>query len=147
MATIQRFEDMEIWKEARRFSFEVYKLTCEPPFATDFRFRDQIRAAAGSVKDNIAEGFERSGRLEFVNFLGFAKGSAGEVLSQLHRAFDEAYIEEGSYQTKTEEYERLSASIAGFISYLNRSEIKGQKFKRPPVISNQKPQISNLCVN
>ncbi|WP_416864695.1 MAG: four helix bundle protein [Imperialibacter sp.] len=129
MASIKRFEDLEIWKDARRLSFEVYKLTCEPPFATDFRFRDQIRAAAGSVMDNIAEGFERSGRLEFVNFLGFAKGSAGEVRSQLHRAFDQAYIKEATYQAKIEEYEKLSASIAGFISYLNRSEIKGQKFK------------------
>ncbi|CAD5250783.1 MULTISPECIES: four helix bundle protein [unclassified Imperialibacter] len=129
MATIKRFEDLEIWKEARRFSFEVYKLTCEPPFATDFRFRDQIRAAAGSVMDNIAEGFERSGRLEVVNFLDFAKGSAGEVRSQLHRAFDQTYINEATYQAKIEEYEKLSASIAGFISYLNRSEIEGQKFK------------------
>jgi four helix bundle protein len=129
MATIKRFEDLEIWKEARRLSFEVYKLTCEPPFVTDFRFRDRIRAVAGSVMDNIAEGFGRSGRLEFVNFLGFAKGSAGEVRSQWHRALDQAYIKEATYQAKIEEYEKLSASIAGFISYLNRSEIKGQEFK------------------
>lgn len=129
MATIKRFEDLDIWKEARRLSFEVYQFTEKPPFVTDFKFRDQIRAAAGSVMDNIAEGFERSGRLEFVNFLTYAKGSAGEVRSQVHRAFDQSYIVKEIYSVKVSEYEKLSAGIAGFIAYLNRSDIKGQKFR------------------
>lgn len=83
MATIKRFEDLEIWQIARRLCKEVFNLTNKGPFLKDFKFRDQIRSSSGSIMDNIAEGFERSSRLEFVNFLSIAKGSAGETRSQL----------------------------------------------------------------
>ena len=129
MATIKRFEDLEIWKEARKLSLEIYKITLKEEFNSDFRFRSQIRAAAGSVMDNIAEGFERSGRLEFVNFLGMAKGSAGEVRSQLYRALDQEYIDEATFSPIHAAFEKLGANIFGFIAYLNKSEVKGQKFK------------------
>ena len=129
MATIKRFEDLEMWGEARKLSLEIYKITLDGEFKSDLRFRSQIRAAAGSVMDNIAEGFERSGRLEFVNFLGMAKGSAGEVRSQLYRALDQEYIDEAQFAPIHAGFEKLGANLSGFIAYLNKSEIKGQKFK------------------
>ena len=92
MSTVTRFEELEIWKIARKLSVKVYEITERDVFGTDFRFRSQIRAAAGSVMDNIAEGFERSGRLEFVNFLSIAKGSTGEVRSQLYRACYQKFL-------------------------------------------------------
>ncbi len=95
----------------------------------DFRFKDQIKAASGSVMDNIAEGFERDSRLEFVNFLSIAKGSIGEVRSQLIRGFDVSYwTEESIFQIKND-YENLAKNIGNFIRYLNNTDIKGQKFK------------------
>ena len=77
-------------------------------FKSDFKFRDQLRASAGSVMDNISEGFERSSRLEFVNFLGIAKGSAGEVRSQLYRSVDNNYIDRIEGLGLIDEYEKLS---------------------------------------
>ncbi len=112
MATITRFEEMAIWQEARILSLKIFQLTNQELFSKEFRFRDQIKAAAGSVMDNIAEGFERSSRLEFINFLSYAKGSCGEVKSQLLKNYDS-----------------LASSISGFIIYLNKSDHKGQKFK------------------
>lgn len=129
MATIQHFEDLEIWQLAKSLSYKVFMLTKNEFFSRDFRFRDQIRSAAGSVMDNIAEGFERSSRLEFINFLSIAKGSAGEVRSQLHRAFDQNYVTEVEMQVLADEYKVLSSKLSGFIKYLNTSEHKGQKFK------------------
>lgn len=129
MATITKFEDLEIWKEARTLSLNVFQATNNTFFSSDLKFRSQIRSAAGSVMDNIAEGFERSSRLEFINFLGIAKGSCGEVKSQLYRALDQGFITDHEFDFLLKGYDKLSANIAGFISYLNKSEIKGQKFK------------------
>ncbi len=129
MATITKFEDLEIWKDARRLSFIIFQYTQNELFAKDFRFKDQIRAAAGSIMDNIAEGFERSSRLEFINFLSYSKGSRGEVKSQLYRAKDQQYISEVNFNESYAAYDKLASNIAGFISYLNQSEVKGQKFK------------------
>lgn len=112
MATINKFEDLEIWKEARRLNGLIFQITNNDFFRKDFKFKSQVQAASGSAIDNIAEGFERSSRLAFINFLSIAKGSCGEVKSQLYRSFDQ-----------------LSGSIAGFISYLNKTGIRGQKFK------------------
>lgn len=116
-------------EEARMLSVKIFAISETTPFSQDFRFRDQIRSAAGSVMDNIAEGFERSGRLGFINFLSISKGSTGEVRSQCYRALDQAYISKEQYDELHTGYEKLAAAISGFISYLNRSDIKGQKFK------------------
>lgn len=129
MATIKRFEDLEIWQLARRFSLDIFKITNIEPFSKDFKFRDQIRSAAGSAMDNIAEGFERSSRLEFINFLSISKGSTGEIKSQLYRALDQEYISQAIFNELYANYDKLAAGIGGFITYLNNSEIKGQKFK------------------
>jgi four helix bundle protein len=92
MATIIKFEEIEAWQKARVLAGEIFKLSNDTPLNKDFRFRDQINAAVGSIMDNIAEGFERGGRLEFLNFLTIAKGSCAEVRSQLYRVFDRKYI-------------------------------------------------------
>lgn len=130
MGTIYRFEDLPAWQQARSLYNNLHRLIeANSKFLGDFRFRDQIRAAAGSVMDNIAEGFERSSRLEFVNFLSIAKGSTGEVRSQLYRASDNDYADKMECLELIDEYEKLAKEIAGFISYLNQSTVKGQKFK------------------
>jgi four helix bundle protein len=88
MATIRRFEDLNVWQKARDLSKVIYLKSIKGSFSKDFALKDQINAASGSVMDNIAEGFERDGRLEFIQFLSYSKGSAGEVRSQLYRAYD-----------------------------------------------------------
>lgn len=128
MATIHRFEDLEIWQVAKKLSLKIFNLTETGPSSKDFKFRDQIRSSAGSVMDNIAEGFERSGQYELVNFLSISKGSSGEVRSQLYRGIDQNYFPENTIDV-IKEYEELASKISGFIKYLNQSEIEGQKFK------------------
>ena len=90
---VKDFEDLEIWKEARRLTCEIYNLSKTPKFSKDFGLRDQIQRAAVSIMSNIAEGFERGGNQEFVQFLYVAKGSCGELRSQLYVALDQAYID------------------------------------------------------
>ena len=129
MATITRFEDLEIWQEARRLAKEIHFISLETELKTDFRFRDQIKAASGSVMDNIAEGFERNGNLEFRQFLSIAKGSAGETRSQLYRVLDFNYINEEKFTILKIDYENLSGKINNFISYLNKKDFNGTKFQ------------------
>ncbi len=129
MATINRFEDLEIWQKSRELSLKIFNLANNSFFSKDFRFRDQLKSAAASIMDNIAEGFERSSRLEFINFLSISKGSAGEVKSQLHRALDQKYCSREEFDILCNECNKLAGNIAGFIGYLNKSDIKGQKFK------------------
>jgi four helix bundle protein len=90
--TIKRFEDLEIWQEARELSKYVFKLSSLEPFKSDYKFRDQMRASSGSTMDNIAEGFCRGGNKEFYQFLSISRGSCGEVRSQSYRAYDYEYI-------------------------------------------------------
>jgi four helix bundle protein len=129
MGTIKRFEDLELWAEARVLANKIYVLCEQGKFQKDYRFKDQIRSAAGSIMDNIAEGFERSSRLEFIQFLGIAKGSCGEVKSQLYRALDQAYVDQSEFDALYGLCDKLASGIAGFIQYLNKSSYKGQKFK------------------
>ncbi len=103
MATIQRFEDIKVWQKARGICREIYKITSSKEFQEDYRFRHQIRSSSGSIMDNIAEGFERGGRKEFIQFLGFAKGSSGELRSQLIRAFDQNYIDKETFDKMNQE--------------------------------------------
>jgi four helix bundle protein len=129
MSTISRFEELEIWKDARRLSQKIYAISIETELSKDFRFRDQIKAAAGSVMDNIAEGFERNGNVEFRQFLSIAKGSAGETRSQLYRVFNFGYINETKFDELKKECEVLSGKINNFITYLNKQNYRGTKFQ------------------
>ncbi len=92
MATITKFEDLEIWQLSRDLSKEIYSLTFIEPIKSDFRLKDQMRGSCGSIMDNITEGFERASKLEFINSLSYSKGEAGELKSQLYRCLDNKYI-------------------------------------------------------
>jgi four helix bundle protein len=129
MATITRFEDLEIWQLARNLSKKVYALTYKEPLASDFRLRDQMRGSSGSIMDNIAEGFERGSRLEFINSLSISKGETGELKSQFYRALDNAYISDFNFKELYDEADILTKKTTNFITYLNASKFRGQKFK------------------
>ena len=128
MATCSKFEDLQIWQEARVLSKSIYKLTSTEPFSRDYRFCAQIRAAAGSIMDNIAEGFEKENNKEFIQFLYIAKGSCGEVRSQLHRANDVDFISKEDYKKHIEQTLNLGTSISNFIKYLKNSDISGMRY-------------------
>ena len=130
MATIYRFEDLEIWQQARTLCNEIYPLTLSGSFQRDFKLRDQINGSSGSVMDNIAEGFERDGKLEFRQFLSISKASSGEVRSQLYRALDRNHITQEQFDLLKIKAEEISKKINNFIRYLNSTDKKGIKFKQ-----------------
>lgn len=125
---IDRFEEMEIWKEARELCKFVFELTSIEIFNKDFKLRDQIRSSSGSIMDNIAEGFERGGNKEFIQFLYIAKGSCGETRSQSYRAFDQGYISQQQLDELIVRTLTQSTKIANLIKYLKDSEFKGAKY-------------------
>lgn len=97
MAKIEKFEDIEAWKQAREITKLIYKASLSGNFSKDFALCNQIRCAGVSILSNIAEGFERGGDKEFLQFLAIAKGSCGEVRAQLYVAFDQNYIDEKQF--------------------------------------------------
>ena len=125
---ITRFEDLEIWQEARELCKVVYEITSTGPFSMDFKFRDQMRASSGSSMDNIAEGFNREGNKEFCQFLYISLGSTGEVRSQSYRAFDNKYINEAKFNELLERTDSLSRKTFNLIQHLKHSDIKGLKY-------------------
>lgn len=129
MATIKRFEDLEVWQRAREICKLVSVYTKKQDFSRDFTLRDQIRGSSGSAMDNIAEGFERDGNKEFTQFLTISKGSIGETRSQAYRALDYEYISEEEFEVLKEKCLALSEKLGAFINYLKNSEYKGNKLK------------------
>lgn len=129
MATIQRFEDLEVWQKARLFAKNIFDLSDNGLLAKDYALKDQMNRSSGSIMDNIAEGFERNGNREFIQFLSIAKGSAGEVKSQSYRAFDKKLISEEQHLKLNEIVELEKNKIGAMMNYLNNCEIKGLKFK------------------
>lgn len=129
MSRIERFEDLEGWKLARSLTGLVYSVSGTGEFSRDFALRDQIRRAAISIVSNIAEGFERDGDKEFLQFLSMAKGSCGEVRAQLYLALDRAYISQEQFAHLCGKAVELSRVISGLIHYLKSSPLSGRKYK------------------
>ena len=129
MSTVHRFEDLEAWKLARALTGLVYAASGIGTFGHDFALRDQIRRASISIVSNIAEGFERDGDKEFLQFLSVAKGSCGEVRAQLCLALDQKYITQTEFDNLTSKAIQLSRVISGLIRYLRQSQFSGKKYK------------------
>lgn len=129
MATVNNFEDLEIWKLAREICKDIYKIINYPEFSKDFGLVRQINDPSGSIMDNIAEGFEREGNKEFGQFLSVSKGSCGECRSQLVRAFDRQYISEKEFTTTYNKLIDENIKIRNFMNYLKKSNMKGNKYK------------------
>ena len=140
MATINKFEDIEAWKEARKLSNEVFKIIGEGAFSKDYKLRDQINGSSGSIMDNIAEGFERDGKREFIQFLSIAKASCGETKSQLYRSYDRGYIAKEKFEELYNLSTKISKMISGFMSYLKDSDYSGTKFAEPVFSYNNQPE-------
>ena len=130
MAKIERFEDMLSWQKARAVTRDVYLLSKRGDFAKDFELRGQMRSASVSIMSNIAEGFERGGDKEFIQFLSTAKGSCGEVRSQLYVALDQSYISETEFSNLYAGTVEVGRLVSGFMSCLQKSDLRGNKFKR-----------------
>lgn len=129
MATFRSVEDIDAWKKARHLTDVIYRLTKSGPFSKDFALRDQVRRACISIMSNIAEGFERDGAGEFAQFLSMAKGSVGELRSQLYIALDQKYIDTSTFKDLTELCLEISKMIRGLMVYLRKSSIRGAKYK------------------
>ena len=127
MAGITRFEEIEAWKTARQLTTLIYKLSEQGVFVKDFGLKDQIRRASVSIMSNIAEGFESRTDTQFINFLGHAKGSAGEVRSQLYVALDLKYISQEQFADAYEFADKSSRQISRFIDYLT-THPRGHRF-------------------
>lgn len=129
MPTFERFEEIEAWQRARDLCGEIYRVSGKGAFAKDFGLRDQMRRASISMMSNIAEGFERSGSGEFVQFLAIAKGSAGEVRSHLYIALDQKYIDREIFSRLSQSATDTARMVAGLMNYLRKAGIKGTKYK------------------
>ena len=130
MGEIHKIEDLRVWQNARVLCKTIYTLTHKEGFEKDFRFVQQIRAAAGSIMDNIAEGYGRGGNKEFIQFLSIAKGSTQEVLSQLYRAYDVQYITEQEFIEIKQLLNTISVMLHNLIERLKQSDIKGSKYNK-----------------
>ena len=128
MSTIKRFEEIISWKEARVLNRVIRELIREKRFQRNFGLVSQIERSAGSIMDNIAEGFERGGNREFIQFLYISKGSCGELRSQIYIALDDGYINNEEFNLITNYCIKISNLIFKLIEYLKKSELKGQKF-------------------
>lgn len=131
MATIKSFEDVLSWQKARLLCDKVGKIIDEERFRKNYRLIGQLEGSSGSIMDNIAEGFERSGNKEFVQFLCIAKGSCGEFRSQLYRCLDRDYISKIEFEELYKMAVEISKLIQKLIDYLQTSEMKGAKYRKP----------------
>lgn len=130
MATIIFFEDLEIWQKAREICKGVWVIIEETTLEKDYGLKNQMNTSSGSIMDNIAEGFERNGNREFIQFLSISKASCGELRSQLYRAYDRNHINEQQFSTLKELTITESRMIGSFITYLVNTDNKGSKFKK-----------------
>jgi len=132
MAAFKSFEEIEAWQNARVLVNKIYALTLEGSFSKDYKLRDQINGSSGSVMDNIAEGFERDGTREFIQFLSIAKGSAAETRSKIFRAYDRSHISEEVFRELTSEVLQISKQLSGLVNCLKKSGLRGTKYMEEP---------------
>lgn len=118
---IKCFEDLFIWQKAVEFAKDIYLITEKKGLKNDFGLKSQMRDSAISISSNIAEGFERRSRKEYLNFLNIAKGSAGENRSQLYVAYEIGYLDKAEHEILREKAKFLSGSIANHVNSINRS--------------------------
>lgn len=116
MASVKSFEDLEVWQRTRKIAHEIFELTLEEKFSKDFSLKDQI---------------ERGSNKEFILFLSYSKGSAGEARSQLYRALDRNYINQTSFNRIKQEIVQISKMLSGLMQYLQQSSFRGSKFNEP----------------
>lgn len=128
MATVKQFEDLDIWKLSRILCDDINKVANKTELRKDYKLYSQIDGSSGSVMDNIAEGFERNGNKEFIQFLSISKASCGETRSQLYRVYDRNYVTMDEFNKLLEQTLVLSKMIGGFMNYLKKSDLKGSKF-------------------
>lgn len=129
MGKIKQFEDLDIWKEATNIAIEIYLISESGKLKTDFGMKDQIRRAAMSISDNIAEGFEYESNLQFIRYLRYSKGSSGELRNKLYVLKKVHFIEEEFYFSMHKRLIDLSKQISGFIKYLREFE-KNKKYNK-----------------
>ncbi|PRY35485.1 four helix bundle protein [Spirosoma oryzae] len=148
MATIQRFEDLKVWQQARAVAKHIYVLTKTTSLSSDYELRNQISRSSGSVMDNIAEGFGRGSRTEFIQFLGYSLGSNDEMKSQLYRSLDRNHLDQHQFDELYQQVDVVTKMIVAFIHYLKRTEHRGLKYNttvgvEEPNLVNYEPQTTN----
>ena len=129
MATIKYFEELRVWQKSRILCQFIFEIISTPIFSRDYKLKEQINGSSGSVMDNIAEGFGRQGKAEFIQFLSIANGSITETKSQLYRALDRKYITEEKFKEIEILIDEISGMLNNFISFLSASNIQGIKYK------------------
>ncbi|MCD6543405.1 MAG: four helix bundle protein [Flavobacteriaceae bacterium] len=123
MGKVNSFEELNIWIESRSFNQKLYKISNNGIFDKDYDLKRQIRRASISVSSNIAEDFERNTDKEFIQFLYYAKGSAGEVRSQLFLSLDLNYIQKKDFDELYNQITGISKMISGMIKYLKKIKV------------------------
>jgi four helix bundle protein len=132
MGKVTSFEELRVWQHSRELAKEIYLFTKREAFSKDFELRNQINKSGGSMMDNIAEGFERGGNKEFSQFLSIAKGSCGEIRSQLYGASDRLHISETEFEGANQKSLIISKQLATLMAYLKSSDLKGVKYANEP---------------
>jgi four helix bundle protein len=133
MASFKKFEEIIAWQKGRVFCNEIFEIATETLLAKDYRLKDQITDASGSIIDNIAEGFGRGGNPEFIQHLEVSHASACECQSQLYRVLDRKYITEEKFEALYEKAEEIKRMLFSLIDYLLKSDFKGPKYKAKEV--------------
>ena len=129
MGTFKSFEEIEAWQKSRELTRQIYEQSNKGLLSRDFGFRDQMRRACCSMMSNIAEGFERGGTGEFLQFLAMAKGSTGEIRAQLYIALDQEYFDKETFDQLSGQAKEISRMIGSLMNYLKKTKIKGTKYK------------------
>jgi four helix bundle protein len=140
MAKIEKFEDLKVWQLAREICNDIWYLFENSSLGKDYELKNQMSRSSGSIMDNIAEGFERNGNREFIQYLSIAKGSCGEIRSQLYRALDRKHLTQAQFENIALKTDAENKKLGAFMSYLNSSGYKGSKFNNTTLPATQNPK-------